>query len=112
MNQQQIHDDFDYPPTRSFARLNEIQEKLKHRISQGEALARYEQLESECFSALGTTGGWMSMFEREIRLIMQDTDELWLYDSKAEEWAHLCGERGLALVRDGKVIAFLVETRN
>ena len=33
-------------------------------------------------------------------------DELWEYDTGGETWAHLCGEMGYAIVRNGEVIEY------
>ena len=35
---------------------------------------------------------------------MRSGDELWRYKSPPEGWAHLCGESGLAIVRQGQVV--------
>jgi hypothetical protein len=43
---------------------------------------------------------------------MRPGDEIRLYDSGPESWAHLQGEKGLALVRDTKIVAFIMEMRN
>ena len=45
---------------------------------------------------------------RSIRALaaeMQPGDELWHYDSDPEDWQHLCGEMGFAVVRGGRVVA-------
>lgn len=41
-----------------------------------------------------------------------DTDQIWEYTSSPESWEDLCGEAGIALVRDGKVVEKEVLLRN
>jgi O-methyltransferase involved in polyketide biosynthesis len=40
----------------------------------------------------------------EMKSEMLETDELWYFDTDPATWACLCGRRGYAVVRDGKVI--------
>lgn len=44
--------------------------------------------------------------------MVQDQDEIWLYETPFEYWESLCGESGVALVRDGEVIAQVVTEMN
>ena len=43
---------------------------------------------------------------------MRPGDELWHYDSDPEDWRHLCGEMGFAVVRAGQVVAFDMHLMN
>jgi hypothetical protein len=43
---------------------------------------------------------------------MQEGDELWQFSSPAESWQHLAGRAGIALVRQGKVVASIVTLMN
>src|SRR6516225_1418820 len=49
--------------------------------------------------------GWAAAGWRELLARMRPGDELWEYDSPQEEWDRLMGSEGIALVRDGQVIA-------
>ncbi len=49
---------------------------------------------------------------RELAAVMQPGDELWHYDSDPEDWQHLCGEMGFAVVRGGQVVAFDMHLMN
>ena len=93
-------------------RFREIEGKLQHQLTFDEAIKRYEQLESECLTALGTTGGWLEMFNSDIGVHMQEGDEIWFFNSSPQDWERMAAERGLALVRAGKVVAFLLEVRS
>lgn len=44
--------------------------------------------------------------------MMQDGDELWEFNTPDEFWNAMCGRRGMALVRDRKVIAASVTLMN
>ena len=43
---------------------------------------------------------------------MQPGDEIWEFDSSRESWEHLCGRSGIALVRDGEIVASVVLVMN
>jgi hypothetical protein len=43
---------------------------------------------------------------------MIDGDELWLWSTSPQTWAALCGREGVALVRDGKVVAVIITSMN
>lgn len=43
---------------------------------------------------------------------MRPGDELWEFSSSQESWRYLCGRGGIALVRDGEIVASLVTTMN
>ncbi|SHH97360.1 hypothetical protein [Desulfofustis glycolicus] len=48
-------------------------------------------------------------FEWEkLKPFIRNNDELWAYDTDQESWDHLAGESGVALVRDGEIIASIM----
>jgi len=93
-------------------RAREVRRWLRERVTLEQAEARYADLEQATLQLMGTTGGWLDYFREQIAAEMQPGDELWLYDTGAEAWAHLHGERGLALVRDGQVVGLIMECMN
>lgn len=52
-------------------------------------------------------GQWRKLLEQ-----MQDGDELWEFMSDDESWEMLAGRAGIALLRDGKIIAEIVTRMN
>lgn len=50
---------------------------------------------------------WLRLKEK-----MQLGDELWEFSSSGDSWAHLAGRRGIALVREGKVIGSIITLMN
>jgi hypothetical protein len=98
------------PPSRT--RLSEVRKKLKAKISLLDAVHRYVEFDADSLRLLGRSGGWLQLFNEEIRGQMQPADELWIFDADETEWLALHGERGLALVRSGEVVSFLLECRN
>jgi hypothetical protein len=94
-------------------RAREIRSWLHQRVTLEEAEARYAELERDTLTLTGSTGGgWLHDFRVRIAAEIQPGDELWMYDTGAEAWAHLHGERGLAHVRGGQVVGFIIECRN
>src|SRR5437762_44846 len=93
-------------------RSRQARQWLRERITLEQAEAHYAALERDTLTLIGTTGGWLPYFRKEIVAEMQPGDELWLYDSGPEAWAHLHGEKGLALVREGQVVELFLECRN
>jgi hypothetical protein len=85
---------------------------LRKRLTLEQAEAHFAELERDTVALLGHFGGWVKSFREEIVAAMLPGDELWLFDSKPDDWANLCGERGVALVRDGWVVTRIVECRN
>lgn len=47
-------------------------------------------------------------FKRQI----QKGDELWEFCSPLESWVHLCGQAGICIVRNGKIIESFVTVMN
>jgi hypothetical protein len=93
-------------------RARELRQWLRERITLEEAEARYADLERATLQLTGTTGGWLDYFRERIAAEMQPGDELRLYDTGPEAWAHLHGEQGLALVRGGQVVGLIMERMN
>lgn len=93
-------------------RLQEIGQWLRKHLTVEEAEAHYTEYERDTLALIGSTGGWMAYFRGELLERMESGDELWLYDSGPEAWAGLHGEKGMALVRDSLVVAFIMEARN
>ena len=48
----------------------------------------------------------------EIKATMQPGDELWSFHSPSWTWQALCGRAGIALVRDGAIVAELITMMN
>ena len=96
----------------SSGRLRQIKSWLRTRLSLAEAREHYVSLERATLQLLETTGGWVACFERELFSQALPEDEFWLYDAGGDAWANLHGEKGMALVRDGEVVAFMLESRN
>jgi hypothetical protein len=44
----------------------------------------------------------------DLKPFIRNNDELWDYNTDQESWDHLAGESGVALVRDGEVIASIM----
>ena len=94
------------------SRLAQIKSWLYSQLSEDEARLHYIELERETTSLIGSSGGWVAYFEKKLVSKYQQGDEFWLYDASREEWGHLYGERGMALVRKGNVLTFILECRN
>jgi hypothetical protein len=90
----------------------QIKAILWRRLTLEQAEARYADLELDTLLLIGSSGGWVEYFRETIVAEMRPGDQLWLYDSDREHWANLCGVRGLALVRDGRVVETMLECRN
>jgi hypothetical protein len=43
---------------------------------------------------------------------MVEGDELWEFTSPADTWQNLCGQKGIAIVRNGEVLSSLVTEMN
>ncbi|MBV9852882.1 MAG: hypothetical protein JO250_24750 [Armatimonadetes bacterium] len=54
---------------------------------------------------------WQPRWDRFVAQL-QEGDEFWAYSSPAEDWQHLHGEEGYAILRDGEVIAKWVTLEN
>ncbi len=96
----------------SGSRLREIKRWLRTRLSLTEAREHYVAFEKATLQLMGKSGGWVAHFEEELLSQFQPGDEFWLYDAGGTAWANLHGENGMALVRDGEVVAFILEGRN
>lgn len=56
--------------------------------------------------------GYLNAEWERLKAEMQPGDELWTFCSSDESWANLTGSEGIALVRDGTVIAEIVTCMN
>lgn len=52
--------------------------------------------------------GYLSAEWEALKAKMIDDDELWEFSSPKEDWDSLAGREGIALVRNGQVIASIV----
>lgn len=93
-------------------RIAEIKSWLRRRLTPEEAHSHYAEYERDTMTLTGSTGGWVDYFEEVLASQFQPGDEFWLYDAGPDAWANLHGEKGMALVRSGEVIAFIMESRN
>lgn len=50
---------------------------------------------------------WLSLLDN-----MQDGDKLYEFQSSDDSWQHLAGRQGIALVRDGEIVADIVTVMN
>jgi len=46
---------------------------------------------------------WVALKEK-----LQEGDELWEFRSPSKDWDSLAGREGICIVRDGKVVAYIV----
>lgn len=60
----------------------------------------------------GVPFGFLNDRWERLKASMQEGDELWEFSSPPETWQHLMGRAGVALVRDGDVVDFLVTVLN
>ena len=49
---------------------------------------------------------------KRIKLRMQPTDELWTFSSPVEHWQRLAGRMGIALIRNGRSIGYVITLLN
>lgn len=49
---------------------------------------------------------------RDLVSSIQDGDELWQFSSSKERWSRLTGRAGMALVRSGKIVEYLITVMN
>lgn len=56
--------------------------------------------------------GYCNNMWRALLAKMRSGDELWEFSSSRESWQHLCGRRGIALVRGGEVVASVLTEMN
>jgi hypothetical protein len=88
-------------------RAEEVRQWLKDRLSVSDAEVQLVEMDRD-WGSEGVESGWLSYFNEHIKSQMLPGDELWLYDSGDESWENLSGEDGLALVRNGQVVALLM----
>ncbi len=70
-------------------------------------MVRLEKLGPDPIAFGFQNGQW-----REVLALLQPGDELWNYSSPSETWQNLAGRAGIAVVRDGKVVATLMTLMN
>ena len=87
------------------ARLAEIESWLQRRISVEEA---HETIRNDCPDDPEMLAGFNSWYADNFR----PTDELWYYDTPASRWEQMWGENGFALIRNGKVLEFMMWSMN
>jgi uncharacterized protein (TIGR02996 family) len=114
------------------ARVREIKSWLRRRVTITEMLARMAKWDKpaappmtlwqrvrglfRCQPSAVTTaspeGPHVRGMREWVEANLRPGDELWEYDTGGESWAHLCGEMGYAIVRNGKVVEFDVLMEN
>lgn len=87
------------------ARLAEITRWLRRRVDVAEAHAMLRDGSADNNATNEVFDSWHADNACE-------DDELWYYDTPAESWENLGGENGFALVRDGRVVEFMMWTMN
>ncbi len=108
------------------ARVREIQSLLRRRVTVAEVLGQMTEWDKPpeprrglwlrvrrlfgrapvTDSALQTAGRHVRYMREWIETNLRPGDELWEYDTAGNSWAHMCGEMGYAIVRNGKVVEF------
>jgi uncharacterized protein (TIGR02996 family) len=107
------------------ARIREIQSWLRRRVTVAEVLARMAEWDKPPRPPRGLWQRARGLFRRPpaapaaqpegphvrgmrewVEANLRPGDELWEYDTGGESWAHLCGEMGYAIIRNGKVVEF------
>lgn len=88
-----------------------VTEWLKKQVSVAEArhceAIDYQTSDDEWLSFELAQEAWHQCLDQ-----MQEGDELWAFCSPRELWVHLSGRQGIALVRDGKCVAWIVTMMN
>lgn len=89
---------------------------LREKITVEEAERRHPGLphdeRARRFPEIRKPFGFLSAQWEELKAKMQPGDELWEFRSPPESWKHLAGAGGVAVLRDGKVIASLFTIMN
>jgi hypothetical protein len=86
-------------------------EWLQKRITVAEAEARHMVL-SDKLGPHPVPFGYQNARWRELIGETQDGDELWEFASSPESWQQLAGRAGIALVRNGEIVASIVTRLN
>ena|SRR2546427_1156861 len=84
--------------------LEASRDDLLRKITVEEAESLYE-IEGVPFGYIN--GKWMTL-----RGKVMAGDELWIFRTPEESWVHLSGREGVALVRNGEVVAEIVTRKN
>src|SRR5579883_107781 len=111
------------PEHELYARYREIQSLLRKRMTVAEVLVEMAEWDQPS-SPKGFSARIRGLFKRPaveethpdgphvcrmkewLESNLRPGDELWEYSTDGESWAHLCGEMGYAIVRNGKVVEF------
>ena len=56
--------------------------------------------------------GFINEEWQQLLATMQEGDELWEFESPPETWENLAGRKGIALIRDCRVVAVIVTLMN
>ncbi|OWK47505.1 TIGR02996 domain-containing protein [Fimbriiglobus ruber] len=106
------------------ARIRGIQAWLRRRMTPAELFARMAEWDQPAKASRGLWQRVRGLFQRNptpvsqpegphvrgmrewVEANLKPGDELWEYNTGGESWAHLCGEMGYAIVRNGKVVEF------
>jgi len=84
-----------------------LQRKLTIKEAEDENMVHHHQLGHK-----GVPFGFQNSEWQELLAEMIKGDELWEFCSPAETWENLCGREGIALVRNGQIIRFIVTRLN
>jgi uncharacterized protein (TIGR02996 family) len=102
------------------ARVREIQSWLRRRVTVAELLAEAARLDwwadrprtpwqwvaRRLRRSESPEGPHLRASREWVEACLRPGDELWEYDTGGDTWAHMCGEAGYAIVRDGTVVEF------
>jgi hypothetical protein len=86
-------------------------EWLQQRITVAEAEARH-MIRVDRLGPEPVAFGLQNDRWRDLVGEMQDGDELWEFASSPESWQQLAGRTGIALVRNGEIVASIVTRLN
>ncbi len=89
-------------------RISEIQSWLTHQKTLPDVEAFLKTEDDAIVARTGCSGDLIGTFDEYIRRHLISGDEIWLYDTGPESWQNLAGENGIALVRNGRVISFMM----
>jgi len=84
-----------------------LQYKLTIREAENENMVRHRRL-----GLRRVPFGFQNSEWKEFLTEMIEGDELWKFCSPEETWNNLCGREGIALVRNGQLINFIVTRLN
>jgi hypothetical protein len=85
-------------------RVTVAEAEAQHISPPDDRIARYPQL--------GLPFGFENPKWDALKREMRDGDELRLFESPPDSWRALAGRAGIALVRDGQVVAYIISIMN